>query len=165
MQLYGVYPGVVEVAATGVPAVNVEHVIDVVRPGLENTTGPVGATLPAATGIVYTNVSVAPAVIVPGVAVKLWLNTGVTPFVTGALFTTMVSGAVVAAKFPEAVVVAVRLSVFTGSASVGKVATQLPPVRVKFPVPRVVAPFAKVADAGQVPPIGVTVSVSVTGVP
>jgi hypothetical protein len=50
VQLYGVYGGVVPV--TGVPAVNVVHVIGVARPGLENTTGPVGGVLPAATGTV-----------------------------------------------------------------------------------------------------------------
>jgi hypothetical protein len=115
--------------------------------------------------MVYVSVTVAPAVIVPGVAVKLWLNTGVTPFVTGALPTVTVVDAEVAAKLPDAAVVAVRLFVPTGSALVVRVATQLPPVRVNVPVPRVVLPLVNVADVGQAPAIGVSVSVSVTGVP
>jgi hypothetical protein len=166
VQLYGVYAGVVEVAATSVPAVNVEHVIDVARPGLVNTTGPVGATLPAATGIVYTNVSVAPAVIVPGVAVKLWLNTGVTEFVTGALFTTSDPVVVMAANGPLAGTVAVSGSLPTGRFEVVSVATQEPPTRLTGPVPSVVVPVENVAGpAGQALLIGANDSVNVTGVP
>jgi hypothetical protein len=147
--------------------VNVEHVIGVASPGLENVTGPVGAVSPAATGIVYVNVTVPPAVIAPGVAVNVWLNTGVTPFVTGAFATVTVVGPVlVAAKLPEAGIVTVIGSLPTGNVLVVSVATQLPPVSVTGAVPIDVPLLKNVAGpAGQTPLIGASVSVKVTGVP
>jgi hypothetical protein len=115
---------------------------------------------------VYTNVSVAPAVIVPGEAENVWLSAGVTGFVTGALFTTSVAVDVVAANGPLAGTVALRLSVPTGRFEVVSVATQFVPTSVIAPVPSVVVPFRNVAGpAGHTPPIAAIVSVSVTGVP
>jgi hypothetical protein len=167
VQLYGVYAGTVAVAATGVPAVKFEHVIGVARPGLENTTGPVGGALPATAGTVYVNVSVLPAVIVPGAATNVWLsaaNVGV--LFTGAFVTVSAPFVVIAANGPLAGTVTFKGSVPTGRFAVVSVAMQEPPTREIVPVPSCVVPLKNVAGpAGQTPLIGAIVSVKVTGVP
>jgi hypothetical protein len=166
VQLYGVYAGTVAVAATGVPAVKFEHVIGVARPGLENTTGPVGGALPATAGTVYVNVSVLPAVIVPGAATNVWLSAasaGV--FVTGAFVTGTVF---VEVKELYAVVAGIYIA-STGSDPTGKLAV----VYVATPLTRGTgAPMSTPFDSNWIVPVGtapvpaeLTVSVSVTGVP
>jgi hypothetical protein len=112
------------------------------------------------------NVSVLPAVIVPGEATKLWLNTGVVPFVMGAALTVVDPFVVIAANGPLAGTVTFSGSEPTGRFAVVSVAMQEPPTREIVPVPSCVVPLKNVAGpAGQTPLIGAIVSVKVTGVP